>query len=250
MGKTIAVAGKGGTGKSTLAALLVLGLKARGLGPVLAMDADADANLARLLGIPVSDTIGDLREEVLKEIKDFPAGMSRSQYMEAGLHQIVVEKEGFDLITMGRGEGSGCYCYLNNLIRKFSEDLAPSYSWLVIDNEAGLEHISRRILVEIEILLVVINSSPLALDSARNIQQLSQGLGSRIKKIYAVTNSLKAKYQTRILEQIKGMGLEHLQDIPYDPALEDIIIAGRPLSELSASPVIESVNTIIEKIGG
>ena len=129
MAKTIAVAGKGGTGKSTLASLLVLGLVARGKVPVLAIDADADANLHRLLGLPAPGTVGNLREEVRTALQDFPAGMSRVQYLEAGLHEVIAESAGFDLLTMGRGEGAGCYCYLNNLIRKFSQNKAQSQDY-------------------------------------------------------------------------------------------------------------------------
>ena len=113
MGKSIAVAGKGGIGKSTLSALLILLLREAGEKPILAIDADADSNLATLLGINGSESVGELREDVLREIKNFPAGMSKAAYVEAGLHQIIVESDGFDLITMGRGEGAGCYCYLN-----------------------------------------------------------------------------------------------------------------------------------------
>ena len=221
-----------------------------GKTPVLAMDADADANLARLLGVETGQTIGDLREEVLKEIKDFPAGMSKAQYMEAGLHQIIVEADGFDLITMGRGEGAGCYCYLNNLIRKFSEDLAPSYPWMVLDNEAGLEHISRSLIRHIDALLIVVGSSPLSLDSARNIRDLSRGMADRISHTYVVTNMIKAQHKPRAFQQIADLGLEHLQDIPYDPAVEDMIVAGKSLAALSASPAVTGINAIIEKIGG
>ncbi|MEW5815019.1 MAG: carbon monoxide dehydrogenase, partial [Spirochaetota bacterium] len=112
MGRSIAVAGKGGTGKSTIAALLILALKERGLGPVLAIDSDPDSSLCTLLGVNQEQTLGDLREEVHEKIKNFPPGMTKANYVEAGLHQVIVEAEGFDLITMGRGEGSGCYCYL------------------------------------------------------------------------------------------------------------------------------------------
>ena len=250
MGRIIAVAGKGGTGKSTIAALLILGLQARGRRPVLAIDADADANLGRLLGIKPEQTVGDLREEVLKTIKDFPAGMSKAQYLEAGLHSVIEETPGFDLITMGRGEGAGCYCYLNSLIRKFSEDLAPLYPWIVIDNEAGLEHISRRIIGDIDTLFIVINNSPLAMDSARNIQKLTVDLENRIRKKYVVTNMLREKHKPRILEELKELNVEYLCDVPFDPALEDMILENNPLTQLTDSPVLASINTILETIGG
>ena len=117
MAKSIAVAGKGGTGKSTTTALIISELVNRGMGPVLAVDADPDCNLGTLLGVPPKQTIGDLRDDLLKEIKNFPAGMTKANYIEMGLHEIIEEAEGFDLITMGKGEGASCYCFINSLIR-------------------------------------------------------------------------------------------------------------------------------------
>jgi CO dehydrogenase maturation factor len=129
MAKSIALAGKGGTGKTTIAALLILSLCRDGRGPVLAIDADADANLGSMLGLKPQKTLGDLREEALKEIKSLPAGMTKASFVELGLHEIIEESDCFDLISMGRGEGSGCYCYLNTLIRKFIDDLSPIPGW-------------------------------------------------------------------------------------------------------------------------
>ena len=191
MPKSIAVAGKGGTGKTTIAALIIGRLCKRGEGPVLAVDADPDSNLGTLLGIEPEQSIGDLREEVRKNISNFPAGMSKASYVEAGLHQIIEEASGFDLVTMGRGEGSGCYCYLNSLIKKFSDDLAPSYSWLVMDNEAGLEHISRRTSVDIDALIIVVNDNPISISSAGKIQDITDNLKGRIRNRYIVTNMVK-----------------------------------------------------------
>lgn len=176
MARIIAVTGKGGTGKTTIAALIIRHLKKHANGPILALDADPDANLSTLLGISVEKTIGDLREETLKEIKNFPAGMSKHNYIEAGLHQLIVETEKMDIITMGRSEGPGCYCYINSLLRKFADDLQTAYEWVVMDNEAGLEHLSRRTASHVDHLLVVVNDNPLAIDCARRIDDLISGL--------------------------------------------------------------------------
>ena len=166
MTKSIAVAGKGGTGKSTIAALLIERLRARDMKPVLAVDADPDSNLGTLLGTESEQTIGDLRDDMLKTIKDFPAGMTKADYIETGLNQIIEESDGFDLITMGKGEGASCYCYINNLIRKFCDDLTPSYPWVLIDNVAGLEPLSRRTTTDIDALIVVVIESPLSFGCA------------------------------------------------------------------------------------
>lgn len=248
MAKSIAVAGKGGTGKSTLAALLILNLVKQRRGPVLAVDADADSNLATLLGVTSKQSIGDLREEVLKEIKNFPAGMSKASYVEAGLHQIIVEAEGFDLVTMGRGEGAGCYCYLNSLIKKFSDDLTPSYPWVVIDNEAGLEHISRRTSTNIETLLVVVTDNPLSFSSAKKIQALTDSLEKRISRRYIVTSMVKPEHLGLVRERLKELQIPHLCDIPYDPQLEELVFQGGSLSRLPNGPASAAIELILSKI--
>ncbi len=248
MTNSIAVAGKGGTGKSTIAALLIVNLVKQGKVPVLAIDADADSNLGTLLGIESEQSIGDLREEVLKEIKNFPAGMTKASYVEAGLHQIIEEAEGFDLVTMGRGEGSGCYCYLNSLIKKFSDDLTPSYSWLVIDNEAGLEHISRRTSTNIDTLLIVVSDNPLSLSSARKIQDLTDTLETRIQKRYLITNMIKPERLPAMKKRLSDLHIEHLCDIPYDPKLEETIFDGDPLRNLAGTPAVDGIEKILGTI--
>jgi CO dehydrogenase maturation factor len=250
MAKSIAVAGKGGTGKSTLAALCVSELCRRGKGPVLAVDADPDSSLGTLLGLEPSETIGDLREEVRRELKNFPAGMTKASYVEAGLHEIVEEAEGFDLVTMGKGEGSGCYCYLNSLIKKFSDDLAPSYPWLVMDNEAGLEHISRRTSVDIDGLIILVTDNPLSLSSAEKIKSITDNLESRISTRYLVTNMIRDERLPIVKERLSALGLEQLCHIPYDPKLEEIIFNGDSVGTLTESPVLESIDVIIDRIGG
>lgn len=250
MAKSIAVAGKGGTGKTTLAALIVLHLVEKGWGPVLAIDADPDANLGAMLGIKVNQTLGELREDVLNEIKNFPPGMSKANYVEAGLHQIIDEAEGFDLLTMGRGEGSGCYCYLNTLVRKFSEELFPLYNWIVMDNEAGLEHISRRTTYNIDSLIIVVNDNPISLNTAINIRKITEKLKSAIKKEYVVTNMMSEDRKPELKRRIQDLGMEYLTDVPFDRSISDIIFQGKPLSALKNSPIYFTIQQIIEKIGG
>lgn len=248
MGKSIAVAGKGGIGKSTLSALLVKLLQELQEVPILAVDADADSNLATLLGINDAESVGELREDVLQEIKNFPAGMSKAAYVEAGLHQIIVESNGFDLITMGRGEGAGCYCYLNSLIRKFSEDLAPSYKWVIFDNEAGLEHLSRRTTQDVDALLVVVNENPLSLHSAKNIKEIVDQMGNRIRSVYAVTNMVKAKNSDKIENKLDELGLEILSRLPYDETLEQMVFDNSCIVSIEGLAVREHVMDIIERV--
>jgi CO dehydrogenase maturation factor len=248
--KSIAVAGKGGTGKTTIAALLITQLVLQNKGPVLAIDADPDSNLGDLLGIQPEQSIGDLREEVLDAIKKLPAGMTKANYVEAGLHQIIEEAEGFDLLTMGRGEGAGCYCALNNMIRKFSDDLTPSYRWVVMDNEAGLEHLSRRTTRDIDALLVVISDNPLSLRSAQKIQAITEDLDNRIHHKYIVTNMIPDTRMEVFERRLEELQIPRLVDIPYDPHLEEVIFQGEPLKNLNGSPIMNTIQTIIETVGG
>lgn len=250
MTKSIAVAGKGGTGKSTIAALLINRLCNRGMKPVLAVDADPDCNLGTLLGTEVEQTIGDLREELLKTIKDFPAGMTKANYIESGLHQIIEECEGYDLITMGKGEGASCYCYINNLIRKFCDDLTPSYQWVVIDNEAGLEHLSRRTTTNIDALIVVVNESPLSFSCAEKIKEIVSEMNGRIAKTYIVSSMVKQSRLAEVHKRIQGLQMEFLTDIPKEDEIEDIVFNGLPISSLTSNVVLTAVDRIIKRIGG
>ena len=249
MARSIAITGKGGTGKTTVAALIIKHLREHASGAILALDADPDANLATVLGIPVEQTIGDLREELLKAIKDFPAGMSKQGYIEAGLHQLIIETEKVDLIVMGRSEGPGCYCYVNNLLRKFADDLTPSYEWMVMDTEAGMEHLSRRTSSQVDALVIVVNESPLSLDCARRIDELTRELPNDIRAKYYVINGAKEKRIEAIRARTEGLDLEYLGHIPYDDALEDLVFRGEPIYGLNGSPAVLKIDEIMARIG-
>lgn len=248
MGKSIAVAGKGGIGKTTLSALIIKALQKTDEKPILAIDADADSNLATLLGLHGAESVGELREDILRDIKNFPAGMSKMAYVEAGLHEIIVESEGFDLITMGRGEGAGCYCYLNSLIRKFSDDLAPSYKWVIFDNEAGLEHLSRRTTQNVDALLVVVTENPLSLHSAKSIKDIVDQMGNRIRKTYAVTNMIKPHNREKIEKKLEELGLELLCQLPYDEKLEQMVFENSSIVSIEGLEILDSIMTIVETV--
>ncbi len=250
MAKSIAVAGKGGTGKSSVAALIVSSLVSRDMGPVLAIDADPDCNLGTLLGRKTRQTIGDLRDDLLKEIKNFPAGMTKANYIEMGLHEIIEEGDGFDLITMGKGEGASCYCFINSLIRKFCDDLTPSYQWVVIDNEAGLEHLSRRTTVDIDGLITIVNENPLSFDCASQIENITKEMKGRITRNYLITSQIKEERITMVHERVAQLNTELLCDIPYSFKLEETIFLGKPVKEMIGDPVMDAINLIIDRIGG
>ncbi len=251
MAKIIAVTGKGGTGKTVIAALIIRYLKQHASGPLLAIDADPDTNLSTVLGVPVEQTIGDLREETLEEITRLPAGISKMDYIEAGLHQMIVETEKVDFVTMGRAEGPGCYCFINSLLRKFSDDLQGSYEWVVMDNEAGLEHLNRRTASRVDHLLVVVNDSPLSLDTGRRIEELLAKLQYDVRHRYLLSNNVS---QTHRLEAVKhrlgDLAMEYLGDIPHDEDLEDHVFRGKSLYKLHASPAILKMEQIMDRLSG
>ena len=250
MAGTIAITGKGGVGKTLVAALIIRYLKENAAGPILALDADPDCNLATMLGVTVETTIGDLREDVLKEIRNFPAGMSKQNYIESGLHQIIVETEKVDLITMGRGEGPGCYCYINNLLRKFADDLLPSYEWLVMDNEAGMEHLSRRTTSKVDHLIVVVNENPLSLDCATRISELLGAMKQEVRKRYILLNGVRDDRIEAVKKRTAGLNMDHLGCIPHDPTIEEAIFNGESIYTLSDGPAIAEMNEIMAKIEG
>lgn len=245
MARTIAIAGKGGTGKTTIAGLIVRYLNEHADGSILAVDADPDANFADILGIRVEKTIGDLREETLKAMKNFPPGTSKADYINAGLHELIAESKKIDMIVMGRGEGPGCYCYINNVLRKFTEDIEPSYKWIVVDNEAGLEHLSRRVTFHVDDLMVVVNASPLSLDCARRIAVLLTDLKNRVENKYVIANCVTENQARKIRDSIESLNFMWLGWIPRDDVLEQALFERESILQLSETPAIEAMNNII-----
>ncbi|TFH18100.1 MAG: hypothetical protein E4H02_00965 [Lentisphaerales bacterium] len=248
MAKIIAVTGKGGTGKTTVTSLILRHLKQHAVGPILALDADPDSNLSTVLGLTVEKTIGDLREETLRSINDLPAGIAKGQYIEAGLHEIVVESEKVDLIAMGRSEGPRCYCYINNLLRTFSDHLQASYEWVVVDNEAGLEHLSRRTASRIDHLFVVITDNPLAVDCAKRIEQLTNDKDYPVVNKYLLANNIVDENRVRKRVAASGLNMELVGCVPRDPELEAKLMAGESVFSLAGSPAVLAIEEVMKVI--
>lgn len=228
MSFSIALSGKGGAGKTTIAALIVKHFLAGGQGPVFAVDADPNSNLADSLGVKQDGSVGDLREELLKERDSLPAGMSKADWIGYRLQEIVVESDGFDLLSMGRPEGPGCYCYVNSLLREYLDSRAKNYPRVVIDNEAGMEHLSRRTTRDVDTLLVVTDLTPVSLTAALRIAGLGQSLPLRIKRIGFVVNRANA-VPDAMKRTLAETGLPVFGVIPPDPAVEAFSLEGRPL---------------------
>ena len=248
MAKVIAVTGKGGTGKTTTTALVIRWLRAHARGPILALDADPDANLATVLAVPIPKTIGDLREETVREIKDLPVGMTKANYIQAGLHQIVVETPKVDFITMGRSEGPGCYCFVNTLLREFAENLEDSYEWVVMDNEAGLEHLSRRTTAHVDHLIVVVNNSPLAVDCARRIHEVITSLRNEVLHVHVVFNGVSPARIEGLKQRLAPLGFNFLGCLPTDDAIEEQVFSGKSLYDLNDTPATREMDEIMNKL--
>lgn len=254
MAFTIAVAGKGGVGKTTVAGLIVRTLVERREGPVLAVDADPNTNFHQVLGLQIEQTIGELREETLKKIKDLPPGVTKDQYLEYGLQQCLVESNGIDLLAMGRGEGPFCYCAVNHVLRRYIDLLSKNYKYVVLDNEAGLEHLSRRTTQDVDVLLVISDANPIALQAAARINRLADELQLHIRTRFLALNNVSDSMRTRLgseafREKLAQTGLALIGEIPTDEALWNLSLEGKPLNELPASsPAKRAVQEIIEKI--
>jgi len=247
MSFSIALAGKGGTGKTTLSGMLIKYLVQNDKVPVLAVDADSNANLNEVLGLNVHETLGNAREEMKKGI--VPGGMTKDVFMSMKLEQAVVESDGFDLIVMGQPEGSGCYCAANTLLTNFLDRLTGNYPYLVMDNEAGMEHISRLTTKNVDILLVVSDTSRRGLQAAFRINKLAQSLNIGVGKSFLVINQAKGEVSKKIMELVDKEGLELAGVIPEDDTIYDFDLDGKPTVDMPAdSKSIRAAFTIFEKI--
>jgi CO dehydrogenase maturation factor len=246
MARTIALAGKGGTGKTTCAALLIRCLVERGETPVLAVDADANANLNEVLGLRVEATLGGAREEMKRGAA---GGMTKDVFMEMKLQQAVVEARGFDLVVMGRPEGPGCYCAANTLLTQSLEKLIGNYRYVVVDNEAGMEHISRLTTKHIDTLLVVSDPTYRGIQAAARIMELTAELGLKIGRRVVIVNRARPQ-QTAAIERALGeFRLELLGVIPEDPELQHFDLLGKPTLELPAgSPAVSAAYRLFSRI--
>jgi len=240
MSTIIALAGKGGTGKTTLAGLLIRYMVEKGKKPILAVDADANANLNEVLGVTAGQTLGDAREEMKKG--GLP-GMTKDIFIEMRIQEALVEAEGFDLIVMGRPEGQGCYCAANSLLTEFVERLSENYPYIVVDNEAGMEHISRLTTRNINVLLLISDSSRRGLQAAVRIGQLAKELGLKIGKKYVIINQAEKKDLADLEEWgslLKENGLSLLGIVPKDELIYSFDKEGKPTSKLpEESPALK-----------
>jgi CO dehydrogenase maturation factor len=246
---TIAVSGKGGTGKTTIAALIVRYLLDHNRKPVFAVDADPNANLGMNLGLPVNGTIGELREVILKGGENLPAGMSRVEYFRYQVRNLIVEADGVDLLTMGRGEGPECYCAVNHLLRTFLDELDRKYRYVVLDNEAGMEHLSRETTQDVDVLLVVSGPSIVDLRAAKRISELADELKLVVRRKGLLLNRLAAPLVEVQQAAIAETGLEVWGRIPPDENVQARSLIGQPVLDLpSDSPALVALSQALDRL--
>jgi len=260
MTTTIALAGKGGVGKTTLAAMIIKYLSHTQDGAILAIDADPSSNLNMALGLELEWTVGDIREDMLEQVKSsltaggaamgaLPGGVSKREYLDYQIRNSVAEGPRFDLIAMGRSEGPGCYCAVNHNLREVVDSLSKNYRYVVIDNEAGMEHLSRRTTRDVQHLMIVTDPTLRGLVAAERIAELSRELDIRVENVSLIVNRVLGPLPPPIEEYIEKMDIPLLAVVPADEQLATFEFSGRPLVELGEeSPVYREIAAAMRQI--
>ena len=234
----IGVAGKGGTGKTTISGLIIKFLLKNNKKPVLAIDADPNSNLADVLGIPQPKSLVEIITEIEKIKDKLPYGIEKPKYIEMRIQEAIKEEDGFDLLVMGRTEGPGCYCYANNLLREWMEKIEKNYKFIVVDNEAGMEHVSRRTSGNLDILFIVSLYDKISIRTAENIYKMINTLEINIKKTYLILNEFGGK---KINSKIE-FSLPVAFKIPFDEEIYKLSEENKGILNLSEnSPAFKEV---------
>ncbi len=246
---SIAVAGKGGSGKTTVASLVIRYLMQNSTGPILAVDADPNANLGESLGLSVKETVGSIIAAFNEEKINIPPGMTKENYLEYRLNQALVESQRLDLVAMGRGEGPECYCYPNLILRKVIDRLADNYAYLVMDNEAGLEHLSRRTTQNVDELLMVSNHSVKGVRAVAQIAELVAELGLQVKRRSVIINFAPPELAPFVIGELSRLRIEPAARIPLDDEVYQYDLELKSLLDLpDSSPAVGAVNDLMARL--
>lgn len=254
MAHVIAVAGKGGVGKTTLCGLLIQQLCDMNKGPILAVDADANSNLNEVLGVELEATLGDIREEIaraeISKNNPIPPSMSKADYAEFKFNSAIIEDDDFDLLVMGRTQGKGCYCFVNGLLQAQLTKLQNNYPYMVVDNEAGMEHISRGVLPSMQTAILVSDCSRRGIQAVGRIAQLIKECDMHPKQIGLIVNRApNGVLSEGTLEEIKIQGLDLLGVVPQDEMVYEFDCEGKPTVQLPEnSPVKAALKKIVAKL--
>lgn len=253
MGTTLAVAGKGGVGKTSITALMIKALVDGGKKPILAIDADSNSNLHEVLGIQQPRSVGCVREDTRKIGDNIPGGMTKDRFMEYQIQASLEETKNLDFLSMGRPEGPGCYCMANNILRDVIAKLTSNYTFVVIDNEAGMEHLSRRTEEEVDHLFIISDPAPRSLRTIGRIIELIDELGGRVRNKHLILSRVQGSVEDLpegTKKEINRLPYAPEGMIPYDDVLVDLDLQGRPLVEISSeAPSYKAVREILQKIG-
>jgi len=260
MTTTIALAGKGGVGKTTTAGMIIKYLVQSQPGAILAIDADPSSNLNMVLGLDLEWTVGDIREDLLVKVKEsltaggaamgsIAGGLSKREYLDYEVRSSLTEGDRFDLIAMGRSEGAGCYCAVNHNLREVVDSISKNYRYTVIDNEAGMEHLSRRTTRDVQHLFIVSDPTQRGLVAAERIAGFREALDIHIENTYLIINRLNGEMPAPLRERIEQMDIPLLGVVPADSELVEFEFSGRPLVDLGDdSPVYQAVAGMMQEI--
>jgi CO dehydrogenase maturation factor len=252
LGKVIAITGKGGTGKTAVTAMLIRYL-VKNSGKkyqTLVIDADPDANLSDALGVQTGKTIGDMREFMQQSRFTTSPDTDKQVLFESKLFEILLEEEGYDLLVMGKPEGSGCYCFVNNLLRGIMDKTTANYDLVIIDTPAGLEHFSRKTIPDLDDLIVVTDESKRGLTTGERIRDTAREIELQYKNLYVIVNKLTAGRKDQVLENARGIGLNVIGTIPYDETLAKFDLVGDPLMGLpDDSSAVQEMLQVVGKLG-
>jgi len=262
MTTTIALAGKGGTGKTTVSAMIIKYLIQKQTAPILAIDADPSANLNMVLGVDLDWTVGAIREDMLKQVRDsqnvagaargsIAGGMSKHDYLNYEIHSSMIESDRFDLIAMGRSEGPGCYCAVNHNLRDILDKLSDNYPYVVMDNEAGMEHLSRRTTQDVQHLFIISDPTHRGVVAAKRIAELKDELKIKVENAYFILNRVPDEIPSALQDLIDTLEVPFLGAIPLDDNVMNFDINGTPLIELDdSSPVYQAVSGMLDQTLG
>lgn len=249
MSKIIALAGKGGVGKTTVSALITRYFTKHHHEPLLAIDADPNSNLGETLGLTIEKTVGDIRENFMKDPQGVPSGMDKILYLEMLMNQVLVEHKSFDLLVMGRQEGQGCYCMVNNILNRFAGELEKNYTYLLVDNEAGMEHLSRRTSGRVDMLLLVTDYALRGLRAVGRINEMLGDLKLTVEHKGLIVNRAPQTLSKAFLEEAERIGVPILCTIPDDQNLLEFDMERRSLLDLpDDSPAVAAIQALMEKV--
>jgi len=249
MGRIIAVSGKGGVGKTTICALIIKQLIENDKTPVLAIDADPNSCLDAALGVTTEKTVGSVREQVREEVQKGLSGISKQDMLRLNIAESLVESDGFDMIAMGRPEGPGCYCYANNVLKSVIAEISGQYPYVVLDNEAGLENLSRRIVQKVDVLIMISDPSNAGLNTLNRLHALAQEMEIKYDKLIIVVNRVRGELPPKA-EQIKAdTNADEVIALPDDAEIAAFAEQGRCLFEMTKeNKTVNIIDRFIQKL--